>query len=64
MQVQVDSRDANVVYTGFQFGNYFRINRETEDFKRFNIKHELGAKPYRFNWQTPILLSPHNHDIL
>ena len=64
MQVQVDSRDANVVYTGFQFGNYFRINRKTEDFKRFNIKHELGERPYRFNWQTPILLSPHNQDIL
>lgn len=64
MQVQVDSRDHNVVYTGFQFGNYFRINRETDDFKRFDIKHELGEKPYRFNWQTPILLSAHNQDIL
>ncbi|MGK0250953.1 MAG: photosystem II stability/assembly factor-like uncharacterized protein [Gammaproteobacteria bacterium] len=64
MQVQVDNRDANVVYTGFQFGNYFRINRETEDIKRFVIKHELGESPYRFNWQTPILLSSHNQDIL
>ena len=64
MQVQVDARDANIVYTGFQFGNYFRINRETNDFKRFDIKHELGDNQYRFNWQTPILLSPHNQDIL
>jgi len=64
MQVQVDSRNANIVYTGFQFGNYFRINRETDEFKRFNIKHDLGETPYRFNWQTPILLSPHNQDIL
>ena len=64
MQVQIDSRDHNIVYTGFQFGNYFRINKETEDFKRFNIRHELGETPYRFNWQTPILLSPHNQDIL
>ena len=64
MQVQVDSRDANVVYTGFQFGNYFRINRATEETTRFNIKHELGDNPYRFNWQTPILLSPHNQDIV
>ncbi|AEE19495.1 WD40/YVTN/BNR-like repeat-containing protein [Dokdonia sp. 4H-3-7-5] len=64
MQVQVDSRDANIVYTGFQFGNYFRINRETGENKRFDIKHTLGEKPYRFNWQTPILLSSHNQDIL
>lgn len=64
MQVQIDSRDANIVYTGFQFGNYFRINRETGDNKRLEINHELGETPYRFNWQTPILLSPHNQDIV
>ncbi|NNK72347.1 MAG: glycosyl hydrolase, partial [Flavobacteriaceae bacterium] len=64
MQVQIDSRNSNIVYTGFQFGNYFRINRETGENKRFNIKHELGDAPYRFNWQTPILLSPHNQDIV
>jgi len=64
MQVQVDSRNANIVYTGFQFGNYFRINRETNKTTRLSIKHELGENPYRFNWQTPILLSPHNQDIL
>ncbi|WP_299223260.1 glycosyl hydrolase [uncultured Psychroserpens sp.] len=64
MQIQIDSRNANIVYTGYQFGNYFKINRETEEYSPFNIKHELGEKPYRFNWQTPILLSPHNQDIL
>lgn len=64
MQVQVDNRDANIVYTGFQFGNYYRINRKTGDNKRLVIEHELGETPYRYNWQTPILLSPHNQDIL
>lgn len=64
MQIQIDSRNSNIVYTGFQFGNYFRINRENGDYKRFNIKHKLGETPYRFNWQTPILLSPHNQDIV
>ena len=24
----------------------------------------MGESPYRFNWQTPILLSSHNQDIL
>ena len=64
MQVQIDNRNSNVVYTGFQFGNYFRINRETEEQTYIQPKHELGESPYRFNWQTPILLSPHNQDIL
>ncbi|WP_223032564.1 VPS10 domain-containing protein [Hanstruepera marina] len=64
MQIQIDSRNHNIVYTGFQFGNYFRINRETGEQTYIQPKHELGESPYRFNWQTPILLSPHNQDIL
>ncbi len=64
MQVQVDNRNSNIVYTGFQFGNYFRLNTETDEQTYIQPKHELGENPYRFNWQTPILLSPHNQDIL
>ena len=64
MQVQIDNRNSNIVYTGFQFGNYFRLNRETDEQTYIQPKHELGESPYRFNWQTPILLSPHNQDIL
>ena len=64
MQIQIDSRNSNIVYTGFQFGNYFRIDREKDDQTYIQPKHELGENPYRFNWQTPILLSPHNQDIL
>ncbi len=64
MQVQIDNRDANIVYTGFQFGNYFRLNRAEQQQTYIQPKHELGESPYRFNWQTPILLSPHNQDIL
>ena len=64
MQIEIDNRDANIVYTGFQFGNYFRIDRETGDQKYIQPKHELGESPYRFNWQTPIHLSRHNQDIL
>ncbi len=64
MQVQIDNRNSDIVYTGFQFGNYFRLNLETEGQTYIQPKHTLGENPYRFNWQTPILLSPHNQDIL
>ncbi|GAK88273.1 glycosyl hydrolase [Nonlabens ulvanivorans] len=64
MQIQIDSRNSDIVYTGYQFGNYFRINRGTGDRKYIQPKHELGESPYRFNWQTPILLSKHNQDII
>lgn len=64
MQVQVDKRNPNIVYTGYQFGNYYRINRENGQRKYIQPKHELGESPYRFNWQTPIHLSVHNQDIV
>lgn len=64
MQVQIDNRDPNIVYTGYQFGNYYRINRKTGKNTYIQPKHQLGEAPYRFNWQTPILLSKHNQDIL
>ncbi|WP_026451123.1 WD40/YVTN/BNR-like repeat-containing protein [Aequorivita capsosiphonis] len=64
MQVQIDNRNSKIVYTGFQFGNYYRLNRNGAEPVYIQPKHELGESPYRFNWQTPILLSPHNQDIL
>ena len=64
MQVQIDSRNNNIVYSGSQFGFYSRQNLETGERISINPKHELGDSPYRYNWQTPILLSPHNQDIL
>lgn len=65
MQVAVDNRNPNIVYTGYQFGNYFRIDRGENGGQTYiQPKHELGESPYRFNWQTPIHLSAHNQDIL
>lgn len=64
MQVQIDNRNSEIVYTGFQFGNYFRLDRAKDTTIYIQPKHDLGESPYRFNWQTPILLSPHNQDIL
>ncbi|GGK54713.1 MULTISPECIES: VPS10 domain-containing protein [Flavobacteriaceae] len=64
MQVQIDSRDNNVVYAGSQFGYYYRINLKTDAYLSIHPTHQLGETPYRYNWQAPILLSPHNQDIL
>jgi len=64
MQIQVDTRDNNTVYTGFQFGNYFRVNRSDGRPVAISPKHDLGERPLRFNWQTPIYLSRHQQDVL
>lgn len=62
MQVEIDMRDNETVYTGYQFGHYSRISPSGRHY--FHPKHELGERPLRWNWQTPIHLSHHNQDIL
>jgi len=64
MQVQVDTRDNNTVYTGFQFGYYSRVDKTSGESKDIKPKNDLGTPNYRFNWQTPIWLSRHCQDIL
>ncbi len=64
MQVQVDTRDNETVYTGYQFGHYYRLNKNTGEQHEVRPQMELGDKPLRFSWQTPIWLSQHNQDIL
>ncbi|HUS00305.1 MAG TPA: hypothetical protein VMY77_01175 [Chitinophagaceae bacterium] len=68
MQVQVDTRDNKTVYSGSQFGFYSR--RNTDSLSNFRsaraviARGDLGEQQLRYNWQTPILLSKHNQDVL
>jgi len=64
MHVVVDPTNSNLVYTGFQFGNYFRVDRSNHSTKRITPKANIGEDRYRFNWNTPIEMSNHNPDIL
>ena len=64
MEVQIDNRNPNIVFTGSQFGFYARLDLDTGRRKSIKPIHELGNSPFRFNWQTPIVLSPHNQDVL
>ncbi len=64
MQIQIDKRNSNIVFTGYQFGNYYKIDLENKNSEYISPKSEKDKEPLRFNWQTPILLSSHNQDIL
>ncbi len=64
MQVEIDKRDNSTVYTGYQFGNYYRLNKNTGDEKYITPQIDLGEKPLRWNWQSPIKLSAFNNDIV
>lgn len=61
--VQVDDRDNQTTYTGFQFGYYTRIDPDGSR-HRVRPRNELDEPALRYNWMTPIQLSSHNQDIV
>lgn len=62
MYVQVDPRDNKTIYAGFQFGFYTRTGPDGRHEVR--PRPAFGTAPLRWNWTTPIELSPHNQDIV
>ncbi len=64
MQVEIDFRDNTTIYTCYQFGNCYKVDKTTMETSYITPSHELGQKPFRFNWQTPLHLSKHQQNIL
>ena len=64
MYVSADPRNSKLVYTGFQFGNYYRIESDKGKTTKITPQHDIGEKPLRWNWRTPLILSKHNPDIV
>ena len=66
MFVAADPRNINLVYAGLQFGNYARIDRGSKNVwgSRITPNHNIGEKPLRFNWRTPLVMSKYNPEIL
>ncbi len=56
----VDPTDPNIVYSQWQYGGLVRYDRRTGE--RIDIKPQESADgpPLRWNWDSPILISPHN----
>ncbi|HEX7487076.1 MAG TPA: hypothetical protein VF332_13055 [Vicinamibacterales bacterium] len=56
-----DPNDPDVIYDEIQGGNLFRIRRSTLESKDIKPSPQKGEPKYRFNWNTPIHLSPARH---
>ena len=54
-----DPSDANFTYVEAQGGTIARVNRKTLEAREIQPKARLGEK-LRWNWNTPIALSPHH----
>jgi photosystem II stability/assembly factor-like uncharacterized protein len=65
-QCAVDPNNVDTVYAEWQYGRFRRLNlaaakeKEKEKEKDITPKAAKEAPAYRFNWNAPILLSPHD----
>jgi hypothetical protein len=59
-----DPEDPNIVYVEIQQGLLYRLNRETEEVLNIQPQPAPNDPPERFNWDSPILISPHDNKTL
>jgi len=60
-QCAVDPADPNVVYSESQYGGLVRYDRKTGEQVDIQPQSNPGEPPLRWNWDSPILVSPHSH---
>jgi photosystem II stability/assembly factor-like uncharacterized protein len=57
---RVDPTDPDLVYFESQDGNVVRRNLRSGESAGIRPRRERSQPPYRFNWNTPFILSSHN----
>jgi hypothetical protein len=60
----VDPTDSRWLYNESQFGAIQRMNQETGQSRSIRYARPQGQEQLRWNWMSPILLSPHNPETL
>jgi photosystem II stability/assembly factor-like uncharacterized protein len=58
---KVDPTDPNTVYAEFQYGGLCRFDRRTGQRVQIQPQPGAGEPPLRWNWDSPLVISPHDH---
>ena len=64
-----DPRDADIIYSDSEnsIGRYDKHREQTQDISAYpvdNSGHPASELAHRFNWTSPLMLSPHDPDVL
>lgn len=57
----VDPTDTDVVYSQWQYGGLIRYDRRSGEIVDIKPRERPGDEPFVFNWDTPLIMSPHLH---
>ena len=57
----IDPTDANTIYVEMQEGVLFRYDKKSQETLNISPKPGSGDPPLRFNWDSPVVISPFSH---
>ncbi len=57
----IDPTDPNILYVEWQEGNLLRYDRKSRETVYVSPRPGPGESPLRFNWDSPVMVSPHSH---
>ena len=58
---QIDPTDPNIVYAQSQHGGIVRFDKASGERLSIQPQPAPGEEAYRWNWDSPLLISPHKH---
>ncbi|HEX8410355.1 MAG TPA: glycosyl hydrolase [Thermoanaerobaculia bacterium] len=59
-----DPKDPNIVYAEYQHGGLARYDKRTGEAVDIQPQQKPGMDPLRLNWDSPVIISPHNSNRL
>jgi photosystem II stability/assembly factor-like uncharacterized protein len=57
----IDPTDPDTIYVEWQEGNLLRYDKKSQETVYISPKPEPGDPPLRFNWDSPVVISPFSH---
>jgi len=57
----IDPEDPDTVYSETQYGGLVRYDRKTGEMVDIQPQPAPGEPPLRWNWDSPLIISPHSH---
>lgn len=57
---QIDPTNPDIIYGQWQYGNIVRFDKKSGEITGIKPQEDEGEE-LRWNWDTPLIISPHNH---
>lgn len=56
----IEPDNPNIVYSAYQYGNIYRYDKKSGERMGIKPNPRKGEDTYRWNWDTPFIISPYN----